>query len=417
MFNFRKKANSEYYLSLDIGTEFVKALVFRVSKEDKKGVVLGFGKTRQALGNMSSGGISDIEGVIDVCSGAIDIAEKMANVKKVKKTVIGIAGELVKGATTTVHYERANPQIRIDLPELKNIMQKVQWKAFDRIQKQLAWETGQEEIDAKLINAAIVGVKIDGYRITNPMGFQGRDVSISIFNAYAPMVHLGAVQRIADELKLKIVSIAAEPYAIAQSIGVSSNPEFGGVIVDIGGGTTDIALIRNGGLEGTVMFALGGRAFTKRLADEFSLDFEEAENLKMHYSMNKVDPSIKKRIDEIFGQDCKTWLSGLEVALGSFVNYDLFPSRIFLCGGGSGLPGIKEVLMQGGWSEDLPIAGQLKISYLQPKDIVGIVDATKQLKTPQAVAPMGLASLVLDATKDDKMLSSALRKAVSVIQD
>ena len=82
--------------------------------------------------------------------------------------IVGIAGELVKGTTTTVHYERGNPEARIDFPELKNIIQKVQAKAYQRIQEQISWETGQD-IDVKLINAAIVDVRIDGYQVTNPI--------------------------------------------------------------------------------------------------------------------------------------------------------------------------------------------------------------------------------------------------------
>ncbi|MGK3946243.1 hypothetical protein ABK046_48815, partial [Streptomyces caeruleatus] len=85
---------------------------------------------------------------------------------------------------------RVNPEVHINIPELKMIIQKVQEKAYQRIKRQLAWETGQEDIDVKLINAAVVDVRIDGYHVVNPVNFQGRDVSMSLFNAYAPMIHL-----------------------------------------------------------------------------------------------------------------------------------------------------------------------------------------------------------------------------------
>lgn len=264
---FRNISN-KYFLSLDIGTEVVKALIFKINEDSGSGEVVGVGRTRQGLKDMHSGAVSDIAGVIANSRRAIEIAREMAGAKKVEKAIIGIAGELVKGTTTTVHYERIRPEMRIDLPELKNIIQKVQWKAFDRIRQQLAWETGHSEIEVKLINAVIVDVRIDGYKVTNPVGFQGRDVSIAVFNAYAPMVHLGALQTIGDELNLELLSIAAEPYAVAKSMGVDDITDFSAVFVDIGGGTTDIAVVRNGGLEGTKMFALGGRAFTKRLAQE-----------------------------------------------------------------------------------------------------------------------------------------------------
>jgi len=276
----RKK--SEYYLALDIGTEVAKALVFQVDLNEKKAAVIGVGKERQKKGNMQSGAVSDISGAIETCQIAINKALENAGIKKVKKAIVGIAGELVKGTTTTVHYERGNPDSRIDFPELKNIIQKVQEKAYERIQDQISWETGQD-IDVKLINAAMVDVRIDGYQVVNPIGFQGKDVSISIFNAYAPMIHLGALQAIADELRIDLLSIAAEPYAVARSVDYDDAIDFNAIFIDIGGGTTDIAVVRNGGLEGTKMFAFGGRAFTKKLAQELRIDFDEAEDLKIKY--------------------------------------------------------------------------------------------------------------------------------------
>jgi len=128
-----KGSPSDYLLSLDIGTEVAKALVFVIDEKTGNGIVKGVGRVRQRLKDMQSGAVSDIKGVVENCQRAIAQANKMAGIKKVEKAVIGIAGELVKGTITTVHYERIKSEIKIDLPELKNIIQKVQWKAFDRI--------------------------------------------------------------------------------------------------------------------------------------------------------------------------------------------------------------------------------------------------------------------------------------------
>lgn len=407
---------SDHMLSLDIGTEVIKALVFRIDRASGNGVVKGVGRVRQRLGDMQSGAVSDISGVIESSKKAIELAKSMAGLRKVQKTIIGIAGELVKGTTTTVHYERIRPEVRIDLPELKNIIQKVQWKAFDRIRQQLAWETGHSEIEVKLINAAIVDVRIDGYRVTNPVGFQGRDVSIAVFNAYAPMIHLGALQKIADELKLDLLSIAAEPYAVARSMGIEDVLDFNAVFIDIGGGTTDIAVVRNGGLEGTKMFALGGRAFTKRLAQELGVSFEEAEVLKIKYAEGKLGKDVSFKIEKILDDDCEVWLSGVELALGEFADADLLPSRFFLCGGGSGLPGIKKALLSQNWAKNLPFAKTPQVSFLQPRDVVNIIDETRELKDPQDITPMGLANLALDLAGEEKVMAGILRRAVKMIQ-
>jgi cell division protein FtsA len=344
------------------------------------------------------------------------MAKAMAGVKKADKAIVGIAGELVKGTTTTVHYERINPEIRIDIPELKNIIQKVQWKAFDRIRSQLAWETGHSEIEVKLINATISDVRIDGYKVTNPVGFQGRDVSISVFNAYAPMIHLGALQKIAEELKLDLLNIAAEPYAVAKSMGVEDSTEFNAVFIDIGGGTTDVAVVRNGGLEGTKMFGLGGRAFTKRLAQKLNVKFEEAEILKIKYSEGKLGQDVSLKIEKMLSDDCNVWLRGIELTLTEFAESDILPHRFFLCGGGSGLPGIRKSLLDLKWTKNLPFAKPIEVSFLQPKDVVKIIDETNKLKDPQDITPMGLANLALDLIGEEKMMSGILRRAVKMIQ-
>jgi cell division protein FtsA len=411
-----KKNSQDFFLSLDIGTEVVKALIFKIDEKTGNGVVKGVGRSRQGLKDMHSGAVSDISGVIENSRRAIEAAKSMAGAKKVEKAIIGIAGELVKGTTTTVHYERINPEVRIDLPELKNIIQKVQWKAFDRIRSQLAWETGHSEIEVKLINAAIVDVRIDGYKVTNPVGFQGRDVSIAVFNAYAPMIHLGALQSIASELKLDLLSIAAEPYAVAKSIGVEDAMDFSAIFIDVGGGTTDIAVVRNGGLEGTKMFALGGRAFTKRLSQELGVGFEEAEVLKIRYAEGKLGRDVSVKIEKMLEDDCSVWLSGVELSLSEFAQTDSLPHRIFLCGGGSGLPGIKRALMTSKWTKNLPFAKEPEASFLQPRDVVNIYDETGQLQDPQDITPMGLANLALDLVGEEKVMAGILRRAVKMIQ-
>lgn len=411
------KNDSDLILALDIGTEVVKALIFRVDAEQKRGVVIGVGRIPQRIGNMQSGAVSDISGVIESSREAIQLAKKKAGVRNIEKSIIGIAGELVKGTTTTVHYERVNPEMHIGIPELKMIIQKVQEKAYERIKRQLAWETGQDDIDVKLINAAIVDVRIDGYHVLNPVNFQGRDVSMSVFNAYAPMIHLGALQTIADELDLDLLSIAAEPYAVARSIEVEDMLDFSAVFIDIGGGTTDIAVVRNGGLEGTKMFALGGRAFTKRLAQEFGVGFDAAEQMKIDYANSRLKGDENARIAALFADDCRVWLGGVELSLLEFAETDLLPSRIFLCGGGSALPGIKQALLSQEWVQNLPFAKTPQVGFLQPRDVVRITDTTGELNNPQDITPIGLAHLaLLDHIEEEKMLSTILRRSMEAIE-
>jgi cell division protein FtsA len=408
-----KKPTIPHYVALDIGTEFVKALVFKIG-ESGKAHIMGVGRQRQRLGDMQGGTVTDIGGVVENCAKALDKAEEMAGAIA-ESCVIGIAGELVKGVTTTVHYERLKPNIKIDFNELKNIVNKIQWRVFDDVRKQLAWETGHEEIDVKLVNASVVDVKIDGYRVTNPIGFQGKEVTVGIFNAFAPMVHLGALQTIASDLDLDLMTIAAEPYAVARSMGVTEAGEFNAIFIDIGGGTTDIAVVTNGGLLGTKMFAIGGRSYTKRLAQVLNVPFGRAEEIKLAYSSKLLKEKSEKIVRDALYADANVWRSGVELALAEFSNADLLPSRILLCGGGSALPEIKEVLSDSDWYKDLPFSKKPSISFIKPKDVVNIVDETGEIKDQQDITPMGLANLVVEMGEED-VLPSLMRKITKTLQ-
>jgi cell division protein FtsA len=231
------------------------------------------------------------------------------------------------------------------------------------------------------------------------------------------MIHLGALQAIADELKIDLLSIAAEPYAVARSVDYDDALDFSAIFIDIGGGTTDIAVVRNGGLEGTKMFAFGGRAFTKKLARELRIDFEEAEELKIKYSEGKLGSDVQEKVGQIMQSDCEVWLGGVELSLAEFAESDVLPSKILLCGGGSALPGIKKALLTSEWSRDLPFAKVPSVNYLQPKDVIRIFDETDELKSPQDVTPMGLANLVVDVAGEEKVMAGILRRVMQTIQD
>lgn len=408
----RKKEH--FALALDIGTEFIKALVYRVS--NNRGEVVGVGKTRQKLSDMQGGKVTDIAGVINNCEEALGQAAEMAKTAP-RQCIIGIAGELVKGTTTTVHYERDHPQNKISVNELKGIIGQVQNRAFEKTRQTLAWETGYKELDVRLVNSAAVDVRIDGYRVTNPIGFQGRDISIGVFNAFAPIVHLGALQTIADELGLELLSIASEPYAVARCMGLEESTDFSAIFVDIGGGTTDIAVVRNGGVEGTRMFAIGGRVFTKRIASELGISFAEAEEYKIKYSEGKLKPEEKDKIKKGLCDDCEVWLSGVELALGEFGGSELLPSKLLLCGGGSLLPEITEYLSKCDWANRLPFARQPKVGFIRPSDVANVTDQSGLLVGAQDITPMALANLGIDLTGESGVVEGILDKVVESIKE
>lgn len=384
----------EFIVGLDIGTENVKALIGRVDGDEID--VIGVGRMHQDLADMQAGAIADIAGVVSNCAQALSKAEEMAKVSP-RGAVIGIAGELVKGLTTNIRLSRKDPSKPLDVPEIEKIIGLVQDKALEKAKKQLSWELGGKDIEIRLVNSALVSVTIDGYSVSSPLGFQGRDMQIQLYTAFAPLIHIGALEKVANELDLELLAVAAEPFAVARSvIGNDPNANTSAILMDIGGGTTDIAVLNEGGVEGTKMFGIGGRAYTRSVERDLSTDFEQAEDLKLAVDSGKLPVAKKKQVIDSLHKTLDVWISGVELALSEFDRLDHLPNRILMCGGGASLDMIADELSSTDWYKSLPFTRKPVIHHISPSQVSGINDQTGTVQDHTFITALGLLRVGLD---------------------
>ncbi len=387
------KPAGEYMVALDIGTEFVKALVGRVIGDEVE--IIGVGRAHQGLADMQAGAISDIGAVVANCDQALSTAERQAQVSA-RTAVIGIAGELVKGTTATVRFNRKNPEKELSIDEMGRIIELVQERAESKARQELAWELGGKDVEVRLVNSALVRIDIDGYKVTNPVGFQGRDVVVEMYTAFAPMIHIGALERTAAELDLELLAVAAEPFAVARSVvGDDPNAAVSAILMDVGGGTTDIAVVNEGGVEGTKMFGIGGRAFTSAIARELDVDFNKAESIKVGLDGHREQAKAEK-IDRALSKTLNVWVNGVELALAEFNKLDNLPHRLLLCGGGSSLHKLMDELEKGEWRKNLPFTRKPSVHHIQPDEVVGINDTTGDVSDHTFITAMGLLRVGMD---------------------
>ena len=359
-------------LALDIGTEFVKAVL---AKPTKKGdlEILGVGKAKQTDGNMHAGAVADIPAVVGVCEEALAEAEEQAG-ERANLTVVGIAGELIKGNTTTVNYSRKNPNKPITENEMNEIIKKVQQKSGEVAKKTVAIETGNDNVEVRLINSAIVSLTIDGYKISNPIGFKGSDLMIQFYTAFAPLIHVAAIEKVCAELNLDLLTVAVEPFAVCRAcLGDDLESSFSGIVMDIGGGTTDIAVVEDGGVEGTKMFSIGGKSFTHQIAESLGVDSETAEEYKLSYDTGELDDRIKAKVETAISRNLSVWLTGVEVALEDFGSDGSLPRSIFLCGGGAGLSLLQEELALKDWYKNLAFSRRPIINLIDVNDLPNLI--------------------------------------------
>ncbi|MFN2593008.1 MAG: cell division FtsA domain-containing protein, partial [Candidatus Dormibacteria bacterium] len=403
-----------HYTVLDIGTEVIKALV--VKREDDKGIVLGVGRMHQSLTDMQAGAVADIQSVIDNCDRALSEAEDMCEVLP-GQAVMGVAGEQVRGFSTTTSMPRAQPQARITQADLAAALQMVQRRALKEAVRQMSHELGVAEVNVKLVHSAITSVRIDGYAVTNPLDFQGRTVELTVFNTFAPLTHIGALQTIAQELDLELVATVAEPYAMARGCTSDDIHEFGGIFIDVGGGTTDIAVVRRGGIEATRMFALGGRSFTRRLAGDLNMTLEDAERFKIAHGEGRLAPDQRALAHHTLQSNAEVLAQGVALVLGDLAGEDWLPPALYVAGGGAALPEVAEQLAAVNWMEQLPFPRQPTVSLLGPENVPGICDTTGLLVGSQDITPMGLAHHAV-ALEDDgeQPLGSLLRRVMKAMK-
>lgn len=386
----------KHLVALDIGTENVKALIGRIRPEDGGIDVIGMGRTHQELTDMQAGAIADIGAVVKNCDNALSQAEQQAGVS-VRSSVIGIAGELIKGTTTTVRVVRRQPKKPLDMAEVERIIKLVQQRAEAKAREQLAWELGGKKIDVKLVNSALVSIEIDGYPVTNPVGFQGSDIMVQLYTAFAPLIHIGAIERTAEQLDIELVAVAAEPFGVARSVvGNDQSASLSAILIDIGGGTTDIAVVNDGGVQGTKMFGIGGRAFTRAIERNLNVTYEQAEELKLGLSDGKVPSKQVEAVEAALNKTLDVWMSGVELALSEFTKLDHLPHTVFLCGGGSSLQLLVDRLHDSNWYGKLPFTRKPIIEHINPEQVVGIDDLTGGVNDHTFITALGLLRVGLD---------------------
>ncbi len=408
----QKSAGDEYIVALDIGTEFVKALIGKINHEDSSVEIVGVGRQHQQLSDMQAGAISDIAGVVANCDDALNEAEQQAGVS-VRRTVIGIAGELVKGTTTTVRVARKEGAKPLDITEMEKIIHLVQERAEAKAKQQLAMELGGKDVEVRLVNSALVGIEIDGYPVTNPIGFQGKEVVVQLYTAFAPMIHIGALERTAQELDLDLLAVAAEPFAVARAvIGDNPNTSLSVILMDVGGGTTDIAVVNDGGVQGTKMFGIGGRAYTRSVERDLNVGFEQAEELKLGLSDNTVPRSKAPAVEAALRKTVDVWTSGVELALGEFEKLDHLPYHMFLCGGGSSLDMLVDQLQESEWYRSLPFTRKPVVRRIRPEQVVGMTDLTNKVTDHTFITAMGLLRVGVDTLQFSGSGSKSIREKI-----
>ena len=253
-------------VGLDIGTTKIVAIIGR-KNEFGKIEVLGTGKAISS--GVHRGVVNNITQTIQSIQEAVEIAENESNIE-IKDVVVGIAGQHIRSLHHSDYITRPNAEEVIDESDIERLKNQV---------LKLVMLPGEE-----IIHVLPQDYKIDGQaEIEEPIGMFGGRLEA---NFHVVVGHVASIRNIARCIKssgLGMSNITLEPLASAEAVLSQEEKEAGVVMIDIGGGTTDLAIFKDGIIRHTAVIPFGGNVITEDIKEGCSIINKQAELLKTKF--------------------------------------------------------------------------------------------------------------------------------------
>ncbi len=272
-------------VAVDLGTEVIAAAVGRLRGDNL--VVKGYSE-RYIMDPtlMERGNVRYVRGVSEVVERTVREALNNAGLDRREVEGVGLS-------MTGDRFEIQEKAIRVT-PEGS-----VGWEDIGRsIVERLEFSDRVRPVSVDIVELEVNGTEVDPRELSSehPEGIIGSRASEVRFRAIVSSANPTLVhnlERIADILNLKLITVSIEPIAVAKSLTAEQRAT-DYLLIDSGGGTTDVSMIRDSSLELCKTIKVGGRDFTLALANEFGLTYEEAESLKKKLNSPVADEELAK---------------------------------------------------------------------------------------------------------------------------
>ncbi|MBH1958834.1 cell division protein FtsA [Kaistella faecalis] len=258
--------NHEYSVGLDIGTTKIVTIVGKRNAHGKI-EILGVGKAK-SLG-VHKGIVNNISQTIQSIKAAVAEAQASSGVP-IHKVTVGIAGKHIRSLQHSDYIMRDNPDQYITEDDIEKLKDQV---------KKLVMLPGEE-----IIHVLPQEYKVDSEgEIQEPIGMHGKRLEANFHVVVGQMGSIRNIARCVREAGLEMESLTLEPLASSESVLTKEEKEAGVAIVDIGGGTTDIAIFKDNIIRHTCVIPYGGGIITDDIKEGCSIIEKHAEQLKVKF--------------------------------------------------------------------------------------------------------------------------------------
>ena len=257
---------SNFSVGLDIGTTKIVALVGK-KNEYNKVEILGLGKSK-SLG-VHRGVVNNITQTIQSIQKAIDEANSNSGCV-INDVVVGIAGQHIRSIQHSDYITRENPESVINDEDIQRLIQQVY---------KLVMLPGEE-----IIHVLPQEYKVDGQgEIKEPIGMHGGRLEANFHVVVGQVSSIKNIGRCIKSAGLSMASITLEPLASSKAVLSFEEKEAGVALIDIGGGTTDLAIFKDGIIRHTAVIPYGGNVITEDIKEGCSIIEKQAELLKIKF--------------------------------------------------------------------------------------------------------------------------------------
>jgi cell division protein FtsA len=277
--------SNKIIVGLDIGTTKICVIVGRANEFGKVDI-LGMGKVT-AHGGVTRGVVSNIDKTVIAIQDAIREASEKSNVE-IKKVHVGIAGAHINSLQHRGMIIRNNGEEEINKEDLKKLEQDMY---------KLAVRPGD-----KIIHVLPQDYIIDDEpNNTDPIGMAGVKLEGNFHIITGQITAAKNIHKCVEKAGIKVAELTLEPLASAQSVLSDEELEAGVVLVDIGGGTTDVAIFHENIIRHTAVIPFGGNIITEDIKDGCNVMKAQAELLKVRFGSALANESAENEIVTIPG--------------------------------------------------------------------------------------------------------------------
>ena len=384
-----KKPQGDLVFALDIGTRSIIGIVGRVEGDLFK--VLAIESEEHARRSMKDGQIEDIDQVAQVARRVKQRLESRLGVM-LKKVCIAAAGRALK--TQKADYEIQLEQVRqIDGELIGRLEIGAVTAAEEAFHKENNAEDEEQGRGFFLVGYSVLSYYLDNLNISSLKDHKGRNLKVEVIATFLPREVVDSLYMTMQKCSLEVVSLTLEPIAAINAAIPQDLRLLNLALIDIGAGTSDIAVCRDGGVTGYTMATVAGDEITEALMKNYLVDFNTAEQIKMNYAEHETvtftnilgtEETVKR---ESIVQVLKIPVDNLSSEIVRCVEElnNGAPSAVFLAGGGSKLAGLKEAVAEKFNMDKKRVAiagGNFKLSAFSDK---------YDLNSPEYATPLGIA--------------------------